>query len=164
MFYWDIVHIRCCSVAKSCRCLATPWTAANQAPLSSTISWSLLKFMSVGSVMLSNHLILCCPLLLLPSIFPIIRVFSSESVHCIRWRKYWSFSISPSNECSGFISFRIDWFDLLAVQGTLKSLLQHHSSKHKFFGTQTSSWSNSHIHIWLLEKPQLQLDRPFLAK
>ena len=110
---------------------ATPWTAACQASLSITNSWRLLKFMSTESVMPSNHLILCCPLLLPPSIFPSIRVFSSESVLCIRWPKYWSFSftISPSNEYSGLISFRMDWVDLLAVRGTLKSLLQHHSSK-----------------------------------
>ena len=109
----------------------SPWTAAHQASLSITNSWSLLKLMSIESVMLSNHLILCHPLLLLPSILPSIRVFSSESVLCIRWPKYWSFnfSISPSNEYSGLISFRIDWFDILAVQGTLKSLLQHHRSK-----------------------------------
>ena len=98
----------------------TPWTAAHQASLSSTVSWSLLKFMSIESVMPSNHLILCCPLLLLPSIFPSIRVFSKESILHIRWSKYWSFSISPSNEYSGLISFRIDWFDLLAVHRTLK--------------------------------------------
>ena len=110
---------------------ATPWTAACQALLSITNSWSLLKLMSISSVMPSNHLITCCPLLLLPSIFPIIRVFSNESVLHIRWPKYWnfSFSISPSNEYSGLISFRTDWLDLLAVQETLKSLLQHHSSK-----------------------------------
>ena len=110
---------------------ATPWTAARQASLSITNPWSLLKLMSIESVMPSNHLILCCPLLLLPSIFPSIRVFSNESVLHIRWPKYWSFSfnISPSNEYSGLISFRVDWSDLLAVQGTLKSLLQHHSSK-----------------------------------
>ena len=110
---------------------ATPWTAAHQASLSITNSRSLFKFMSIESVMLSNHLILCCPLLLLPSIFPSIGVFSSESALHIRWPKYWSFSfnISPSNEYSGLISFRIDWLDLLAVQGTLKSPLQHHSSK-----------------------------------
>ena len=109
----------------------TPWTAAHQASLSITSSQSLLKLMSIESVKPSNHLILCRPLLLLPSIFPSIRVFSSESVLCIRWPKYWSFSfsISPSNEYSGLISFRMDWLDLLAVQGTLKSLLQHHSSK-----------------------------------
>ena len=110
---------------------ATPWTAALQASLSITSSQSLLKFMSIELVLLSNHLILCHPLLLLPSIFPSIRVFSSESVLHIRWPKYWSFSfsISPSNECLGLISFRMDWLDLLAVQGTLKNLLQHHSSK-----------------------------------
>ena len=109
----------------------TPWTAAHQDSLSITNSWSLLKLMFIESVMPSNHLILCRSLLLPPSIFPSIRVFSSESVLHIRWPKYWSFSfsISPSNEYSGSISFRIDWFDLLAVQGTLKSLLQHHSSK-----------------------------------
>ena len=110
---------------------ATPWTAACQASLSNTNSWSLLKLISIELVMPSNHLILCCPLLLLPSIFPSIRVFSNESLFRIRWPKYWSFSlsISPFNEYSGLISFRIDWLDLLAVQGTLKSLLQHHSSK-----------------------------------
>ena len=108
---------------------ATPWTAAHQAPLSFSISQSLLKFMSVELVMLSNHLILCWPLLLLPSIFPSIRVFSNESALHIRWPKYWNFSSSPSDEYSGLISLRIDWFDLLAVQGTFKSLLQHHSLK-----------------------------------
>ena len=107
----------------------TPWTAARQASLSFTISQTLLKLTSIELVMPSNHLILCCPLLLPPSIFPSIRVFSSESVLCIRWPNYWSFSISPSNKYSGLISFMIDWFDLLAVLGTLKSLLQHHSSK-----------------------------------
>ena len=107
-----------------------PWTAAHQASLSFTISQSVLKFMSIESVMPCNHLVLC-PLLLLPPIPPSIRVFSSESALHIRWPKYWSFSfsISSSSEYSGLISFRIDWFDLLAVQGTLKSLLQHHSSK-----------------------------------
>ena len=110
---------------------ATPQTAARQASLSFAISLSLLQFMSIESVMPSNHLILCHSLLLLPSIFPCIRVFSSELSLCIRWPKHWSFSfsISPFNEYSGLISFRIDWFDLLAVQGTLKSLLQHHSLK-----------------------------------
>ena len=109
----------------------TPWTAACQAFLSITNSRSLLKLMSIESVMPSSHLILCCLLLLLLSIFPSVRVFSSESVLRIRWLKYWSFSfsISPSNEHPGLISFRMDWLDLLAVQGTLKSLLQHHSSK-----------------------------------
>ena len=110
---------------------ATPWTAARQASLSITNSWSLLKLMSIESVMPSNHLILCHPLVLPPSIFPSIRVFSSELILRIRWPEYWSFSfsISPSNEYSRLISFRIDWFDLLEFQGTLKSLLQHHSSK-----------------------------------
>ena len=101
------------------------------------------------------HFILCHPLLLLPLFFPTIRVFSNESALHIRWPKYWSFSfsISPSNEYSGLISFRIDWFDLRAVQGTLKSVLQHHNSKHQFFDIQLSLWSKSHIHTWLLAKP-----------
>ena len=109
----------------------TPWTAARQASLSIANSWSLLKLMSIESVMPSNHLILCCHPLLLPSIFPSIRVFSNESVFHIRWPKYWSFSfsISHSIEYSGLIPFRIDWFDLLLLQGTLKSLLQYRSSK-----------------------------------
>ena len=113
------------------RPFATPWAAALQASLSITNSRSLLKLMSIKPMMPSSYLILCLPLLLLPSIFPNIRVFSNESILCIQWPKYWnfSFSISPSNEYSGLISFRIDWFDLLAVQGTLKSLLQHHSLK-----------------------------------
>ena len=113
------------------RFFVTPWTAARQASLSITNSQSLLKLMPIESVMPSNHLILCHHLLLLPSIFPSIRVFSNESVLCIRWPKYWSFSfsISSSNEYSALISFRMDSLDLLAVQGTLKSLLQHHSSK-----------------------------------
>ena len=112
------------------RLFVTPWTAACQASLSITNSRSLLKLMSIESVIPSNHLVLCHPLLLLPSIFPSIRVFSSDSAPHIRWPKYWSFSfsISPSNEYSGLISFRMDWLDLLAVQETLKSLLQHHSS------------------------------------
>ena len=142
------------------RLFATPWTAACQASLSIINSRSLLKLISIESVMPSNRLILCCPPLLLPSIFPSIRVFSNESAVRIRWPKYWSFSfsISPSNEYSGLIYFRMDWLDLLAVQGTLKSLLQYHSStvkinkfklkkkKHQFFGAQLSSQSNSHIH------------------
>ena len=109
----------------------TSWTTLCQATLAITNSWSLLKLMSIESVMPSNHIIFCHPLFLLPSIFRGIRVFSNESVFCIRWPKYWSFSfsISPSNEHLGLISFRMDWLDLLAVQGTLKSLLQHHSSK-----------------------------------
>ena len=109
----------------------------------------LTQLMSIELVIPSNHLILCHPLLLLPSIFPSIRIFSNESILCIRWPKYWSFSfsISPSNEYSGLISFRMDWLDLLAVQGTLKSVLQHHSSKHQFFGTQLSLQSNSHPYM-----------------
>jgi len=134
------------------RLFATPWTATHQASLSITNSQSLLKLMSIKSVMPSNHLILCHPLLLLPSIFPSIRVFSNESVLHMRWPKYWSFSISPSNEYSGLISFRMDWLDLLSVQGTLKSLLQHHSSnasilwRSAFFIVQITSihdyWKN----------------------
>ena len=114
---------------------AVPWTAAHQTSLSITISQNWLKLMSMKSVMPSNHLILCHPCLLPPSIFPSIRVFSNESVLHIRWPKYWSFifSISPSNEYSGLFSFRMDWLDLLAVQGTLKSILQHHSSKASIF-------------------------------
>ena len=127
----------CVAVSQSVqlhRCVwlfVTPWAAVCQSSLSITNFWSLLKLMSIKLVIPSNHLILCCPLLLLPSIFPSIIDSSSESVLCIRWPKYWSFSfrISPSNEYSGLISFRMDWLDLLTVQGTLKSLLQHHSSK-----------------------------------
>ena len=117
------------------RLFATPWIAARQAPLSITNSWTSVKLMSIKSVMPSNHLILCCPLLLLPSIFPSIRVFSNESALHMRWPKYWSlsFSISPSNEHPGLISFRMDWLDLLAVQGTVKHLLKHHSSKASIF-------------------------------
>ena len=124
--------IHCCVQSLSCvPVFVTPWTTARQASLSFTISWSLLKLMSVELVMPSNCLILCHPLLLLPSIFPSIRVFCNELALCIRRPKYWSFSFStsPSNEYSELISFRIHWFDLLAVQGTLKSLLQHHTSK-----------------------------------
>ena len=124
----------------------THWNVTHQASLSFTVSWSLLKLMSIESVMPFNHL-LCC-LLLLPAVFPSIRVFSSESSLCIRWPKYWSFSISPSSEYSGLISFRIDWFDLLAVLGTVKNLLQHHSSKasilEKEMATRSSilAWKN----------------------
>ena len=129
-----MAHILQFSSVESLSCVilfATPWTSACQASLSITKPRNLLKLMSIESEMPSNQLILCHPLLLLPSIFPSIRVFSNESVLCIRWPKYWSFSfsISLSNEYSGLISFRIDWFDLVAVQGTLKSLVQHHSSK-----------------------------------
>ena len=124
------------------RLFVTPWTAAHKASLSITNSWSLFKLISIESVLQSNCLILCHPLLILPSIFPSIRIFSNEAVLCIRWPNYYSFSfsISPSNEYSGLISFRIHWFNLLAVQGTLKSLLQHHSSK-------VSILRCSHIHM-----------------
>ena len=117
------------SVAQLCPTLCDPMDCSM--PVQHQLLWSLLKLMSIESLVPSNHLILCCPLLLLPSIFPSIRVFSNVSVLCIRWPKYWgfSFSISPSNEYPGLISFRMDWLALLAVQGTLKSLLQHHSSK-----------------------------------
>ena len=133
----------------------TPWTAARQASLSITNSQSLLKPMSIESVMPSNHLILCHRLLLPPSIFLSIRVFSNESVLHIRWPKYWSFrfSISPSSEYSGLISFRINWFDLLAVQGTLKNLLQHHSSKASILQRSAFFIVQLYIHTWLLEKP-----------
>ena len=120
-------------------------TAAREASLSFTISWSLLQFLSIESMMPSNHLILCQPLLLLPSIFPSIRVFSNESALHIRWPKYWSFSITPSHEHSVLISFRIDWFDLLVVQGTLKSLLQHHSLKASIL--QPSTFFMVHISL-----------------
>ena len=137
------------------RLFATPWIAARQASLSITNSQSLLKLMSIESGMPSNHLILCRPLLLLPSIFPSIRVFSNESALRIMWPKYWSFrfNISPSNDHSGLISFRMDWLDLLEVQGTLKSLLQHHSSKAPILWPHPSLSTNSHTHAWLLEKP-----------
>ena len=125
---------------------ATPWTAARQASPSFTVSQSLLKLMSIGSVMPFNRLILYCPFLLLPSIFPSIRVFSNESVFCIRWPKYWSFSfsLSPSNEHSGLISFRIDWFDL--SKGLSRVFSNTTASKHQFVSTQPSLWTNSHIH------------------
>ena len=131
------------------RLFVTPWTAARQASLSITNSQSLLKLMSIKSVMPSNHLILCHPLLLLPSIFPSIRVFSSESDLYIRRPKCWSFSfsISPFNEYSGLISFRIDWLDLLAVQGLSRVFSNTTVQKHQFFSSQPSLWSNSHIHI-----------------
>ena len=130
------------------RLLATPWTAARQASLFFTISQRLLKLMSIESMMLPNHLILCCPLVLLHSIFPSIRLFQWVGSH-ISWPKYWSFSISPYNECSELISFRIDWFDLLAVQGTLKSLPQHHNSKASV--------------LWHSVSPVVQLSHPYMT-
>ena len=139
------------------RLFVTPWTAARQVSLSITNTWSLLKLMNIESVMPSKHPILCHPLLLLPSIFPSIRVFSNESVLRIRWPKYWSFSfsISPSNEYSGLISFRMDWLDLPAVQGTLKSLLQHHSSKASILRCSASFTVQLSHPYMTLEKTQL---------
>ena len=137
----------------------TPWTVACQASLSITNSQNLLKLKSIESVMLSNPLILCYPLILLPSIFPSIRVFSNESALYIRWPKYWSFSlcfsISPSNEYSGLISFRIDWFDLLSSKGLSRVFSNTTVQKHPFFRAQLSLWSNFHRHVSLLERPYL---------
>ena len=137
------------SVTQSCLTLCHPMPGLQHArPLSITNSCSIPKLLSIEPVMSSNHLILCHPLLLPPSIFPSTRLFSNESVLHIRWPKYWNFnfSISPSNEYSGLMSFWIDWSDLVAIQGTLKSLFQHHSSKASIFGAQLSLYSNSHIH------------------
>ena len=152
----------CCSLLNCVRLSLTPWTAAHQASLSFTISRSLLKLMSIESVMPSNYLAFCHPLLLLPSIFPSIRVISNELDLCIRWPKYWrfSFSISFSNEYLGLVSFRIDWFDLLELQGTLKSLLQHHSSKASILCTQPSLWSNFHIHTSYIHTTSIHLVKP----
>ena len=142
-----IVSYQFSSVAKSRPTLGDPMDCSRPGFLVITNSWRLLKLMSIESVIPSNHLILCHPLLLLPSILPSIRVFSNESALSIRWPSgNFSFSISPSNEYSGLIPFRIDRFDLLDVQGTLKSLLQHHSSNHQFFSAQPSLYFNSHIH------------------
>ena len=143
-----MMHVSSVQSLSHVQLLETPWTAARQASLPITNSRSLLKLMSIELVIPSNHLILCCPLLLSPSVFPSIRVFSNESAVHIRWPKYWSFSfnISSSDEYSGLISFRIGWLDLLAVQRTLKSLLEHHSSKVSILGSQLSSQSNSHTH------------------
>ena len=161
----SMVRLSFCSVQLfSCVWLfETPWTAC-QASLSITKSWRLLKVMSIELVMPSNHLILCLPLVLLPSIFSSIRVFSNESVLHIRWPKYWSFrfSISLSNEYSGLISFRMDWLDLLAVQGTLKSLLQHHSSKASILWCSGFFLSLTFLHDYW--KNQFWLDGPLLAK
>ena len=134
---------------------ATPWIAAHQASLSITNSWSSLRLTYIESVMPSSHLILCHPLLLLPLIPPSMRVFSNESTLPMRRPKYWSFSFSiiPSKEIPGLNSFRMDWLDVLSVQGTLKSLIQHHSSKASILCAQPSSQSNSHVHTWLLKKP-----------
>ena len=145
------IYICCCySAARFCLTLCDPIDSACQACLSLTISRSLPKF--IASVMLSSHLILWHPLLLLPSIFLSIGVFSNESSVHIRWPKYWSFSFSicPSSEYSGLISLKVDWFDLLAVQGTFKSLLQHHSSKASILWCSASLWSSSHNYTWPL--------------
>ena len=133
----------------------TPWITARQASLSITTSRSVPKLMSIELVMPSSHLILCRPLLLLPTIPPSIRIFSNKSTLCMRWPECWSFtfSIVPSNEHPGLISFIMDWLDLLALQGTLKSLLQHHNSKASILWCSAFLMSNSHIHTWLLEKP-----------
>ena len=143
------------SVAQSVRLFATPWIAAHQASLSITNSRSSLRLTSIESVMPSSHLIHCHPLLLLPPIPPSIRVFSNESILRMRRPKNWSFSFSiiPSKEIPGLISFRMDWLDLLAAPGTLKSPLNTTVEKHQFFGAQLSSQSNSHVHTWPLEKP-----------
>ena len=150
MTIYNLVHFSSVQSLSFVRLFVTPWTAACQASISITNSRSLLKLMSITSVMPSNHLILCYPLLLLPSIFPSIRVFSNESV-LIKWPKYWSFSfsISSSNEYSGLISFRIDWLDLHAVQGTRKSLFQHHSSKASI--------------LWHLAFFMVQLSHPYMT-
>ena len=142
---WDVIIVQLLSHVQL---FVTPWTAAHQGSLSFTISQSLLKLMSIESVIPSNHLILCCPLLFLPSVFPSIRVFSDESTLHIRWPKYWSFSfsISPSNEYSGLISFRIDWFDLLQSKGLSRVFSNSTVRKHQFFGAQPSLLSSSHIH------------------
>ena len=146
------------------RLFATPWIAARQASLSVTISWSSLKLTSIESVMPSNHLILCRPLFLLPPIPPSIRVFSNESTIHMRWPKYWSFSVSiiPSNEHPGLI-FRMDWLDLLAVQGTLKSLLQHHSSKASIL-LHSAFFTIQFSHPYMTTGKTIALTRPLLAK
>ena len=158
MVTMQLAHSKALSSVQSLshvRLFATLWTTARQASLSITNSRSLPNFMSIEMVMPSNHLILCRPLLLLPPIFPSISVFSSESALYIRWPKYWSFSfnISPSSEHSGLISFRMDWLDLLAVQGTLESSPTPQLEKHQFFSTLLSLQSNFDIHTRLLEKP-----------
>ena len=157
MSYPDVKYVImfcCCSVAESCPTLCDPLDCSMTG--FSVPHWlpEFAQIMSIESVTPSNHLILCHPLLFLPSIFPSIRVFSNELALCIRWSKYWNFnfSISLSNEFSGLISFRIDWFDLLAVQGLSRVLSNTTVQKHQFFAAQPSSWSNSQIHTWLLKK------------
>ena len=156
----DVVHIysgifSLVQLLSRVQLFATPWIAAHQASLSITSSRSLPKLMSIESVMPSNHLIVCHPLLLLPPIFPNIRIFSNESDLRIRWPKYWSFSfnISPSNEHPGLTSFRIHWLDRLAVQGLSRVFSNTTAQNYQFFCAQPSLLSNSHFHTWLLEKP-----------
>ena len=153
--YWYPVQFSSVQLLSCVWLFASPWTAARQASLSITNSQSLLKLMSIELVMSSNHLVLCCPFLLLPSIFSSTRVFSNESVLRIGWPKYWSFSfsLSPSNEYSGLISFRIDWFDSLQSKGLSRVFSSTTFWKHQFFSVQPSLRSNSHICTWLLEKP-----------
>ena len=153
--WWAVVQFSSVQLLSHVWFFAIPWTAADWASLSIANSWSLFKVMSIETVMSSSHPILCRPLLLLPSTIPSIRVFLNEAFLPIRWPKNWSisFRISPSNEYSGLISFRVDWLDLLAVQVTLKVFSNTTIQKHQFFGAQLSLWSNSHIHTWLLEKP-----------
>ena len=164
--WYNIVSLSSVQLLRHVWFFVTPQTAARQASLSIINSWSLLRLMSIEVVMLSSHLILCHLLLLPPSIFPNNRVFWNESALCIRWPKYWSFcfNISPSNEYSGLISFRMDWLDLFAVQGTLKSLLQHYSSKASIIWC-SDFFIVQHSHPYLiLEKPYYWLDGPLLAK
>ena len=153
ILYADVMLDCCCSVTKSCPTLCDPMDCSLSGFLSFIISRSLLKFMSIESVMLSNHFILCCPLLLLPSVFLSIRVFSNESALHIRWPKYWSFSISPANEYSGLISCRMDCWISLKSKGLSRVFSRSTVQKHQFFGAHLSLWSNSHIHTCLLEKP-----------
>ena len=152
IFYGRVSSVQLLSLVQL---FATPWTAACKASLSITNSWSLLKLLCIELVMPSSHFILCHPLLHLPSVPPSIWAFSNESALCMRWPNNWTFSlnISPSNEYLGLISFRMDWLDLLAVQGTLKSLLQHHISKTSILYHSAFFVVHCHIHTWLLEKP-----------
>ena len=157
-----MLHCCCYSAAQSCPTLCDPVDRSTQGLPAHHQLPEFAQTYVHWVVMPSNHLILCHPLLLPSSIFPSIRVFSNKSVLCISWPKYWSFSfsISPSNECSGLISFRMDWLDLLAIQGTLESLRQHHSSKASILWCSAFLWSSSHIHTWPVEKPQPWLGRP----
>ena len=160
---------RHCAIVQSLNCVqlfVTPWTIARQASLSSTIPQSLVKLVSIESVMLSNHLILCRPLSLLPWVFPSIGVFSNESALHIRWPKYWSFSfsISPSNEYSGLIPLRLTGLISLQSKGLSRVFSTTTIQKHQFFSTQPSLWSNSHMHTWVPEKPKLWLFGPLSVK